>query len=288
MKIDLETVRFYCGLGDIVMWAWLAEGSKYGPDPITFYRKRDRELLDLLGLTADDEPGGINLDPVFDTELRERGLRSRIDYIRSFLNVTTPLVRPTLRIAPEVEKWADEKARELGDPLIMLFPQTAWVTREWPANYWVDLAWKLKAAGGRPLVLMQGEDARFKNTPVYWWGFPVPNLAALMKRAALVVGNDSFPAHLAGTVGVPTLALMGPTRRTVFGYSPDVVCLGSSRIECTGCHFQAPFRAACDQGCLSLYRLFPEDVFASVAHLLRSRRAARPLSVGEKEASRPA
>ena len=50
-----------------------------------------------------------------------------------------------------------------------------------------------------------------------------------MKRAALVVGNDSFPAHLAGTVGVPTLALMGPTLPTVFAHTPDVECLASGR-----------------------------------------------------------
>jgi ADP-heptose:LPS heptosyltransferase len=76
----------------------------------------------------------------------------------------------------------------------------------------------------------------------------------------VVVGNDSFPAHLAGTVGVPTLALMGPTVASVFAHLPDVECLASNGVDCTGCHFRKPFRAACDQGCMSLYRLFPDDV----------------------------
>src|SRR5262245_7573708 len=45
MKIDLETARYYCGLGDIVMLGWLAEGCKTRPaDRLVFHRTRDLEL----------------------------------------------------------------------------------------------------------------------------------------------------------------------------------------------------------------------------------------------------
>jgi ADP-heptose:LPS heptosyltransferase len=142
------------------------------------------------------------------------------------------------------------------------------VTREWPASYWVDVAWKLKEAGVPAVVLLANEDKRFTNTPSFWWGMPVGRVAAVMRRAAVVVGNDSFPAHLAGAVGVPTLALLGPTRPTVFAHSTSVQCLASEAISCTGCHFAAPFRAACDQGCLSLFRLYPEVVFERVLELV--------------------
>jgi ADP-heptose:LPS heptosyltransferase len=174
-------------------------------------------------------------------------------------------MRPTLRLAHEHRRWASDRLREFGgEPLIVLFPQTAWVTREWPPSYWVDLSWKLKSAGVATLVLLSSKDERFTNTPTYWWGTPIERLAALIERAALVVGNDSFPAHLAGTIGVPTLAVMGPTRPTVFAHAETVECVASAAIECTGCHFSPPFRAACDQGCQSLFRLFPDTVFAKV------------------------
>jgi ADP-heptose:LPS heptosyltransferase len=160
---------------------------------------------------------------------------------------------------------------------VILFPQTAWVTREWPATYWVDLAWRLKAAGVPVLVLLAKKDARFTNTPTYWWGFSMGQVAALVEQAALVISNDSFPAHLAGAIGTPTLAIMGPTRPAVFAHSPAVECIASDRIECTGCHFAAPFRAACDQGCQSLFRLFPEVVLRRVfAKLGRAGHAASP------------
>jgi len=173
-------------------------------------------------------------------------------------------MRPTLRLAPKHRHWAADRVRDLGEPLVLLFPQTAWVAREWPPSYWVDLSWKLKAAGVPSLVLLSSRDDRFTNTPKYWWGTSVERLAATVERAALVVGNDSFPAHLAGTIGVPTLALMGPTRPTVFAHTLTVACLSSAAIECTGCHFGAPFRAACDQGCQSLFRLFPETVLGTI------------------------
>jgi heptosyltransferase-1 len=36
-------------------------------------------------------------------------------------------------------------------------------------------------------------------------------LIALVRRAALVVGGDSGPVHLAAALGVPVVALFGPT-----------------------------------------------------------------------------
>lgn len=259
MKLDIETARYYSGLGDIVMLAWLAEGARAAGEPITFHRKRDLVLMELMGLSVDPEPGGVCLDPAYAVEVQDRGARPRLDYIREFLGITTPLARPALRISGPDQIWALNRALEIGSPFVLLFPQVVWKTREWPASYWVDLAWKLKENGVRAVMMLLGEDPRYKNVPAWQWNTPLPQLAALMRHAALVIGNDSFPVHLAGTVGVPTLALMGPTRASIFAHMPDVECLSSS-LDCTGCHFQPPFRAACDQGCMSLYRLFPGDV----------------------------
>jgi hypothetical protein len=266
IKIDLENYKGYSGLGDIVTLAWLAEGCRRAGQTVTFHRKRNLELTVMFGLTVDPEPGGVGLDEPYRRELADRGRRPRLDYVREFLNVAAPPAPPQVHLPAGHRDWAAERVRELGGPPVLLFPQTAWVTREWPANYWVDLAWKQKEAGVPSLILMSPKDERFTNTPAHWWGTPLERLAAMIERAALVVGNDSFPAHLAGALGVPTLALMGPTRPTVFAHSSAVECLGADLIDCTGCHFGAPFRAACDQGCLSLFRLYPEAVFG---HVLR-------------------
>jgi ADP-heptose:LPS heptosyltransferase len=235
---------------------------------MVFHRTGNLDLMAMLGLPVDPQPGGITLDPVYDAEKKDRGRRPRVDYIREALRLTAPPTRPRLSLSDDDRAWAAEKAAELGSPLVLLFPQSAWKPREWPASYWVDLAWHLKKMGVPVLVMLQGDDARFHNTPQYRWNTPLPRVAALMARASLMVGNDSFPAHLAGTVGVPTLALLGPTRPTVFSHTPDVECLSAETLDCTGCHFQAPFRAACDQGCMSLYRLFPDQVLQRILERL--------------------
>ncbi len=268
LTIDLEGAKGYAGLGDIVMLAWLAEGCRRAGQAVRFHRTRNLDLMALFGLDVDPEPGGVPLDEPYRAELADRGRRPRLDYVREFLNVTAPPAQPTIHIPPDRRTWAAERARELGDPLVVLFPQTAWVPREWPASYWVDLAWGLQSAGVGVVTLLSPKDERFTNTPAFWWGTPLDRVAALIERAALVVGNDSFPSHLAGAIGTPTLAMMGPTRPTVFAHCPAVECLSSDAIDCTGCHFGAPFRAACDQGCQSLYRLYPDAVLRRVREKL--------------------
>jgi len=41
--------------------------------------------------------------------------------------------------------------------------------------------------------------------------WPLPDLAALLARAALYIGNDSGVSHLAGAVGTPGVVVFGPT-----------------------------------------------------------------------------
>src|SRR5262245_3738263 len=98
MKIDLETAQYYSGLGAIVTLAWLAEGAKGGPDPITFHRTRDLPLLRLLGLAVDPEPGGVCLDPVYKAEVDDGCRLPRLEYIRRFLGMATAPARPDLHI----------------------------------------------------------------------------------------------------------------------------------------------------------------------------------------------
>lgn len=163
--------------------------------------------------------------------------------------------------------WAIEnKAQVGGGDLVLLFPQTYWDSRAWPACYWVELAWRLHERNVSAVVMLVDEDQRFTNTPHYYWGFDIKKVAAMMTVARLVVGNDSGPAHLSGTIGTPTMITVGPTRpECVFGHIPEIIALKSEEPpDCAGCHFQAPFRAACDQGCQALYALKPHVVLGRI------------------------
>lgn len=265
-KLNLEDSRYCSGLGDVVTWAWVAHGAAE-TEPLYFYRFRDPDLLSLLNLSVTSDPtDAMIVDAAYTVELNEGGVAPRVDYLRRFLGLSTPIKRPHLSFQSADYEWAETTARDMGNHFALLFPMCAHASRTWPSPYWVDLAWKLQHLGIAAAVVLPHRDERFTNTPRYYFGQSVGQVAALIQKSALVIANDSFAAHLAGTIDKPTLALMGPTKPTVLAHMVSVQCLttADTSIRCNGCHFKPPFRAACDQGCQSLYRLFPDDVVRKV------------------------
>ena len=68
-------------------------------------------------------------------------------------------------------------------------------------------------------------------------------------------------AHLAGTIGTPTIAIQGATTERIYRHIPEVISYRKKALSCAGCHCLPPnFRHTCDYGCLELFRTFPEEV----------------------------
>lgn len=294
-RINTDLDKYY-GIGDLACLAWIAEGTRDSSDPMTFHASPGTKfnVLELLGqnVAEHSDDRGTCVHKAYDHELKDLGRKRRVDYFRDLLGIATPLVRPKVHVRAEDMEWAREIQAANGEELVLLFPQTHWIPREWPACYWVDLAWQLKERNVPTLTMLSNEDKRYTNTPLFYWGFSLRQVCALMSVAALVVGVDSGPAHLAATVGVRTIALMGPTRpECVFGHVPEVIAMTNRDLPgCAGCHFGSPFRAACDQGCHTLYALRPHVVLARIVSelaLLRRgpRRAPPALVVGGGDAA---
>ena len=118
-------------------------------------------------------------------------------------------------------KWLREHG--VADGFVALAPGSIWGTKRWP--YYPELAAKL----GRPVVVIGGkEDAALGEAIVTAAPDKVKSAvgqlslresAALIKKAGLLVTNDSAPLHLATGVGTPILAIFGPTV-PAFGYGP--------------------------------------------------------------------
>jgi ADP-heptose:LPS heptosyltransferase len=125
--------------------------------------------------------------------------------------------------------WADTwiVAQGLGDvPLVLLHPGTGGPAKLWFAERWAAVADAVQKEGTR-LVLTGGPDelglvaevAEHMHSAVLTLAgqTSVGQLAALMRRATLVLGVDSGPLHLAAAQGVPTLHLYGPGDAGRFG-----------------------------------------------------------------------
>jgi len=75
-------------------------------------------------------------------------------------------------------------------------------SKEWPISYFVEIARKLKDAGLQVVVTSKQDFA--DSTFV---GHSLPELAALLSKASLVLSNSTGPGHLAAALGVPTIGL---------------------------------------------------------------------------------
>ena len=136
-----------------------------------------------------------------------------------------------LEPAPRPVVWfgAEEAARAAAllpdGPWLILGPTANWTVKMWPAERFVALA---TAIPGMRLAILGGPGAteRAMAAPVLE-AFPaavdlvgrlaLPDVAAVLARAALFVGNDSGLMHLAAATGVPTLGLFGPTPASEYG-----------------------------------------------------------------------
>ncbi len=119
----------------------------------------------------------------------------------------------TARLEPQ----AAELLERLGGPgFVSVHMGSGSPGKNWPAARFVELAEAL-AAGGPWLHVSGPAEAGPSAAPpapdgrVLARNLPLAQLAALLSRASLHVGNDAGVSHLASAVGTPTLALFGPT-----------------------------------------------------------------------------
>jgi heptosyltransferase III len=125
---------------------------------------------------------------------------------------------------------AQERAAALlvpaGIPVLAIGPAANWRGKQWRAECFAELAQRLTAAGGllpnaRVAVLAAGHE-RAQAEPLLE-GIPearridlvgrvdLLTAAAVLRRCALFIGNDTGLMHIAAAAGTPTLGLFGPS-----------------------------------------------------------------------------
>ena len=126
---------------------------------------------------------------------------------------------------PVVDAWLDQMG---GRRFAVLQPFSSKVNKEWAAGDVVAFAEWLGKEGIRPVLRCgPGEEGRaealialskkFGGGLVLAPATTPASSARLASRAALFVGADTGPTHLAAAAGTPTLVLFGPTRVERFG-----------------------------------------------------------------------
>ncbi|MEI9812053.1 MAG: glycosyltransferase family 9 protein [Acidobacteriota bacterium] len=95
-------------------------------------------------------------------------------------------------------------------PFVLACPLAGWAAKQWPLDYYEELAAGLKL----PLVLNGSAGAAETLASVPGAFVHVSGIAGLIdatRRATAVVGVDSGPLHMAAALGKPGVAIYGPT-----------------------------------------------------------------------------
>lgn len=99
-------------------------------------------------------------------------------------------------------------------PFVLACPLAGWRSKQWPMEYYAEMARRLPLECGLPLVV-DGPPAALRELEGTGEAFlhfsGLQGLLDATRRAAAVIGVDSGPLHLAAAMGKPGVAIFGPT-----------------------------------------------------------------------------
>ncbi len=168
-----------------------------------------------------------------------------------------------------------------GKKLVGIHAGSAWPTKCWPMDYYVELISKLQTELGVQCVLVGGgkQDADLGEKICQLSQGHAANLCgktsladlmALMKHLSLFITNDSGPMHIATAFDVPTLAIFGPTTRELgfFPYGQGHRVLEVKDLPCRPCALHGGKK--CPLGHFKCMKdITPDEVFKNAKEMLR-------------------
>ncbi len=165
-----------------------------------------------------------------------------------------PRLRLTAADPQETARWWVDHA--LGDePVLAVHPGSGSPAKNWLAERFAAVARHLHRERGVGILLISGpaDDRAVGNVQRALDGVdyvllhdpPLPLLAAILARCWAYLGNDSGVSHLAAAVGVPTVAIFGPTDPDVWAPRGASVRVVRGSAACAPCSLEQ--RQACQQ-----------------------------------------
>lgn len=191
----------------------------------------------------------------------------------------------TLRVAPAALEQGEYKLRQGGarsDALrVALAPGAAYGSAKcWPPERFAQLADRLIADFDADVIVFGATSERavaerivaaMRRRPAVLVGqTQIGELPALFGRCQLFIGNDSGAMHVAAAVGLPVVAIFGPT--DPFGTAPVTPrrTLVHQRVSCSPCFLR---HCPVDHRCMT--RVPVDAVYAAAQHWLAPRSAPR-------------
>jgi len=189
--------------------------------------------------------------------------------------------RPALLAIPTdaLSLPASERRRLFSKPLICIHPAAGSPMRQWPAEKFADLIHLLLSRQRFNVALIGGPDEKELAAEVLGLAGGQPevinlvgrlalaDLPRLLGKAALFVGNNSGPHHLAAALGIPTVGIhSGVVDAREWGpLGPQAVAVRRD-MSCSPCFIE--YEKDCPRGLACLKELSVADVYETCRKMI--------------------
>ena len=181
--------------------------------------------------------------------------------------------------AKRVDEILSKNGIDKSKPLIAIHPGGGWTARRWHTERFAELIARLQSSSGAAITLVGGREggtsekglneeivAQVSSPVTDMTGkLTLKELIALLRRVDLFIANEAGPLHIATALGIPAIAILGPTdpRRTgPFGGKTRVI---RHEVECQPCRN----RGCTSKECMELITV--EEVFSAATTSLQPR-----------------
>jgi ADP-heptose:LPS heptosyltransferase len=118
---------------------------------------------------------------------------------------------------PRAKLYAGDHQMVDASPIAVIHAVAATPEKTWPARRFLQVAEYLKNAAVEPVFVGAASDDLTPFHPYRTIQASLAELKSLLARAALFVGNDSGPAHMAAAFGLPVVAIFGASDPGIWG-----------------------------------------------------------------------
>lgn len=220
---------------------------------------------------------------LYNLVVRPEGVRHIVDYqleaVRA-LGLKTDRPELVLDIPEEYNTYIKEALKGFNidedEPYVVIHPGARWWFKCWPPEKYASLADRIQEELGIKVIITGGKKEEedigriisvMKTEPYSLLNkTTILQLASLIKRARLFIGNDNGPMHIASAIGTPVIALFGSSDPVIWGPWGDgrkirVIYKG---VDCSPCN-----HTGCDRGEKNCTRLITvEEVMEAVKDMI--------------------
>jgi len=197
------------------------------------------------------------------------------DYYLSCLNRKVPKgAQPLVELSADALLWCDNFYPRTGidsEPFLIMASGSGARAKNWPEAHYLQVAhWWREQFGGKVVVVVgpvEAERRGFEHLSAHCHvasGLDLAQLAALLARCDVYVGNDSGVSHLAAAVGARTVVIFGPSDERQWTPLGPRVSILRRQIACSPCG-DTVMELCLHRACLA--ELYPAEVIQELRKL---------------------